>query len=149
MDNLTLRDAGPDDSEFAYRVKKAAFKENVEKVWGWNEEEQRQLHKNRFEAQDFRIINLGGIDVGVLAMVISPDCIKVNQLFLLPEYQSKGIGRSCMQLIIDKALEMDLPIRLQVLKVNPRAQAFFLRLGFLTIGETNTHILLERPSGKS
>jgi N-acetylglutamate synthase-like GNAT family acetyltransferase len=148
MDNLTLRDAGPDDSEFAYRVKKAAFKENVEKVWGWNEEEQRQLHKNRFEAQDFRIINLGGIDVGVLAMVISPDCIKVNQLFLLPEYQSKGIGRSCMQLIIDKALEMDLPIRLQVLKVNPRAQAFFLRLGFLTIGETNTHILLERPSGK-
>ena len=148
MDNLTLRDAGPDDSEFAYRVKKAAFKESVEKVWGWNEEEQRQLHRNRFEAQDFRIINLGGIDVGILAMVISPDCIKVNQLFLLPEYQSKGIGRSCMQLIINKALEMDLPIRLQVLKVNPRAQAFFLRLGFLTIGETNTHVLLERPSGK-
>jgi len=148
MDNLTLRDAGPEDSEFAYRVKKAAFKESVEKVWGWNEEEQRQLHKKRFEAQDFRIINLGGIDVGILAMAISPDCIKVNQLFLLPEHQSKGIGRSCMQLIIDKALEMDLPIRLQVLKVNPRAQTFFLRLGFLTIGETNTHILLERPSGK-
>ncbi len=66
-----LRKAGPDDSEFAYCVKKAAFRAYVEKVWGWDEEEQRQFHEQRFEAQDFRIINLAGTDVGIMAVVVT------------------------------------------------------------------------------
>ena len=84
MNNLTLRKAGPNDSEFAYRVKRAAFREYVEKVWGWDEDEQRQLHEQRFGAQDFRVINLAGTDVGIVAAVTAPDCLKVNQLFILP-----------------------------------------------------------------
>ena len=52
MGSLTLRNAGPNDSEFAYCAKKDAFKEYVEKVWGWDEEEQRQLHEQRFCEND-------------------------------------------------------------------------------------------------
>ena len=58
MHGLTFRRAGPDDREFAYSVRKAAFKEYVEQVEGWDEDEQRQLHERRFGAQDFRVINL-------------------------------------------------------------------------------------------
>ena len=36
MDGLKLRQAGASDSQFSYGVKKAAFKEYVEKVRGWN-----------------------------------------------------------------------------------------------------------------
>ena len=37
MDSLTLRKAHPTDSEFAYSVKRAAFRSYVEQVWGWDE----------------------------------------------------------------------------------------------------------------
>ena len=149
MDSLTLRKSSLDDSEFAYSAKRAAFREYVEKVWGWDEDEQRQLHEQRFGAQDFRVINLAGTDVGIMAVVVAPDCVKVNQLFILPEHQGKGIGRKCMLLIMEEVRQLRLPIRLRVLKVNPRAQAFYQRLGFVRTGETGTHVLMERAPNAS
>jgi GNAT superfamily N-acetyltransferase len=143
MDNLTLRKANPNDSEFAYYVKKSAFKIYVEKAFGWNEEEQRHLHEQRSGSQDFWIINTGGTDVGIMAVDVLPDCVKVNQLFLLPEHQGKGIGRECMLTFMEKGRQLGLPVRLRVLKVNPRALAFYRRLGFTQIGETETHNLME------
>ena len=146
MDSLTLRKARPSDSEFTYYAKKAAFREYVEKVWGWDEDEQRLLQSQRFRAQDFRVISLNGIDIGILAVVVAPDSVKVNQLFLLPEHQGKGIGSKCMLLIMEEGRQLGLPLRLRVLKVNLRAQAFFQKLGFVCTGETDTHVLMERDS---
>jgi GNAT superfamily N-acetyltransferase len=143
MNSLTLRKASPNDSEFAYCARRTAFKEYVEKVEAWDEDEQRQLHEQRFGAQDVRVIDLAGIDVGIMAVVRAPDCMKVNQLFLLSEHQGKHIGRRCMLLIMEEARQLGLPVRLRVMKVNPRALAFFQRLGFIRIDETDTHDLME------
>jgi GNAT superfamily N-acetyltransferase len=144
MHDLTLRQATPDDRGFAYRVKRAAFREYVEKVWGWDEEEQRRFHERRFAAQDFRVISVEGGDVGIMAVESAADCVRVKQLFILPEHQNRGIGTECMALVRDEARELGLAVRLQVLKVNPRAIAFYERLGFERTGRTDTHIVMER-----
>ena len=144
MNDLTLRKADQSDSKFAFFAKQAAFREYAEKVYGWDEAEQLQLHERRFGTQDFRVISLSGKDVGIIALVVEPDGVKVNQLFILPEHQGKGIGRKCMLLIIEEARQLELPVRLRVLKVNPRALAFYEKLGFVHKGETNTHILMEK-----
>jgi hypothetical protein len=39
--------------------------------------------------------------------------------------------------------QLGLPVRLRVMKVNPRALAFYERLGFMRTGETDTHDLME------
>jgi N-acetylglutamate synthase-like GNAT family acetyltransferase len=143
MNSLTLRKASPNDSEFAYRTRRAAFKQYVEKVEAWDEDEQRKLHQRRFGAQDFRVINQAGTDVGIMGVVKTPDCVKVNQLFLLPEHQGKDIGRRCMLLFMEEARQAGLPVRLRVMKVNPRALAFFQRVGFTRVQETDTHHLME------
>jgi ribosomal protein S18 acetylase RimI-like enzyme len=145
MDNLNLRKATTADGEFAYQTKKAAFKQYIEQVWDWDEEEQRQLHERRFASQDFRVIQLSGVDVGILAIVREPDCMKLNQLFILPEHQGRSIGTACTMQVIEDAAALALPIRLQVLKVNRLAVKFFQRLGFKNVGESDTHILMERP----
>ncbi len=144
MSNLRLRKATADDSEFAYQTKKAAFRKYVEKVWGWDEDEQRQLHERRFASQDFQVIQVSDINVGILAVVRQPDCVKVNQIFIVPEYQSRGIGAACIMRIIEDAAVSKLPVQLQVLKVNSRAVTFYQRLGFRSIGESDTHVLMER-----
>jgi GNAT superfamily N-acetyltransferase len=146
MKNLKLRKATADDSEFAYRTKKAAFREYLEKASGWNEEEQRKLHQRRFAEHDFRIIQLSGVDVGILAMSRQPDCINLHQMFILPEYQGRGIGEAYMKILIKGAAVPQVPIRLQVLKVNPRAFAFYQRMGFKRTGENDDHFLMERPA---
>jgi len=137
-----LRIASPGDSEFAFAARKAAFARYAELAGGWREAEELQLHERRFNPREYRIISLSGVDVGVIAAHIEPDHMKLNQLFILPEYQSKGIGYACMRLVFEEARHLGLPIRLRVLKVNPRALAFYLRIGFSAAGETDTHFLL-------
>jgi len=144
MNNLRLIRATADDSEFAYQTKKAAFREYWEKVWSWDEDEQRRLHERRFASQDFYVIQVSGVNVGILAVVRQPDCMKVNQMFIVPEYQSRGIGTACIMRIIEGAAVSKLPIRLQVLKVNSRAVAFYQRMGFRSTGESDAHVLMER-----
>jgi RimJ/RimL family protein N-acetyltransferase len=141
---VALRSAMPADSGFAYRVREAAFRTCVEAVWGWDEAEQRRLHSRRFASQQFRVIRASGVDVGVLAAARGPDCVKVNQVFILPERQGGGIGGECMRQVIEEADAAGLPVRLRVLKVNPRAAGFFQRLGFRSAGESETHVFMER-----
>lgn len=144
--SVSLRTVTAQDSEFAYRVKKAALSEYVRQVWGWDENEQQRLHERRFASQDFKVIVEAGADVGILALSHEPDCLKVNQLLLLPEFQGKGIGTACMRQVLDDAARRGLPVRLQVLKVNGRAIAFYRRLGFVDTGEDDTHIQMEKPA---
>ena len=102
------------------------------------------MHERRFAEQEFQIIQTSCTDIGVLAVVREPDCVKVNQLFVLPAYQAKGIGRACMMQVIADATLDRLPVRLRVLKVNARAAYFYHRLGFEEIGENDTHTVMER-----
>ena len=146
MDDLTLTEATADDSEFAYQTRKAAFREYVQQAGGWYEEEQRRQHERRFASQDFQVIRWQGTPVGILAVVLETGWLKLNQLFVRPEYQGRGIGTACMKQVISEACCLGRPIRLRVLKVNGRALAFYRGLGFTPIGETDTHILMATES---
>ena len=146
MDKLKLRQATDLDYEFAYETKKTAFRQYIEQVWGWDEEKQRRLHERRFRSQDVQVIEVMGVDVGIIAIVREPDCIKIKQIFILPEYQSRGIGRACVRQVIREAATLEVPVRLQVLKVNNHAVAFFGNMGFRRTDESDTHITMERLS---
>lgn len=141
---VALRKAGPGDREFAYEVRRTAFRRYVEKVEGWDDARERRRHAQRFEAQDFRVVTVDGADVGIVALVVAPDCVKLNQMFILPAHQGREIGRRCMVLVLEEARGLGRPVRLRVLKINPWARAFYERLGFRRTGETDTHDLLER-----
>ena len=144
MEELSFRKAHTSDSEFVFTVKKSAFREYVEQVWGWDDDYQRELHNRRFAAQEVCIIQFRGTDAGFLATSSTADTLKVNQLFILPEYQGKGIGSACMTRIVDDAsLEMK-SVALQVLKVNTRGITFYQRLGFSIGGESSTHFQMKR-----
>ena len=144
MEGLSFRKAYTCDSEFVFTVKKAAFREYAEQVWGWDDGYQKELHNRRFDSQDFRIIQFRGTDVGFLATSSTPDTLKVNQLFILPDYQGKGIGSACMMRIVDDANLDRKPVALQVLKVNTRGIAFYQSLGFIIVSESSTHFQMER-----
>jgi GNAT superfamily N-acetyltransferase len=146
MDDLIFRPAIDSDSEFVYQVKKATFQEYVEQVWGWEEAEQWQFHRRRFDFQKIIIVQFRGEDAGFMAMARDLDCVQLHQLFILPERQGHGIGSACVNHLIGITAARELPIRLQTLKVNTPAQEFFKGRGFVPVGETDTHILMEKPN---
>jgi GNAT superfamily N-acetyltransferase len=145
---LKLRKAaGAEDCEFAYRTKRAAFRRYVELATGrWDEDEQRRMHEQRFREFDFRIVNADGRDVGFVAVEKTPECLTLHHIFLLPAHHGRGIGRRCMAIVMEEARALGVPLRLRVLKVNPRAYSLYQRLGMFRSGESATHQLMEwRP----
>lgn len=144
MEALKIRKARATDSGFVFVVKKAAFREYVEQIWGWDEVYQKELHNRRFASQDLRIIQFNGTDVGFLSTSSTPDALKVDQIYILPEYQGRGIGAACMRGIIDDANLERKPVTLQVLRINNRATAFYQRLGFTIVDENSTHFQMKK-----
>lgn len=144
MEALNIRKARASDSEFIFTVKEAAYREYVEQVWGWDDDYQRKRHNREFASHDFQIIQFCGTDVGFFITSSASDTLKVNQIFILPEYQGRGIGSACMTRMIDNANLEQRSVVLQVLKVNTRGIALYQRLGFTIVDEDSIYCQMEK-----
>ncbi len=144
MEEVSLRKARASDSEFIFTVKKAAYREYVEQVWGWDDNYQWERHNKEFASHDFHIIQFNGTDVGILVISHTSDALKINQIYILPEYQGKGIGSACLARIIDDANLEEKSVMLQVLKVNTRGIDLYRRLGFTIVGENSIYFQMEK-----
>lgn len=141
--DLVLRRAAEDDSEFAFAMRKAAFRVYVDKSGGWNDRKERQRHERNFARYDYRVIGFQAVDRGIMTFDLTDDRLKLNQVFIAPEHQGQGIGERCMSLLFGEAQRLGLPIQLRVMKVNPRAGALYERLGFAVVDETETHTIMQ------
>jgi GNAT superfamily N-acetyltransferase len=141
--DLVLRRAAEDDSEFAFAMRKAAFRVYVDKSGGWDERKERQRHERNFVLYDYRIISLQAVDRGIMTLDLADDCLKLNQIFIAPEHQGQGIGERCMSVLFGEARHLGLPIQLRVMKMNPRAGALYERLDFAVFDETETHTIMQ------
>ena len=113
-------------------MKEAAFRRYVDQVKGWDHTQQRELHDARFASQDVRIIRFQGNDVGYFSMSsTTTDSVRIHQMFVLSEYQGKGLGSACMNRIVTDARAQKKAVTLQVLKINTRAIVFYREAGIL------------------
>lgn len=141
---ITIRKADAVDSDFVFAVKKAAFREYVAQVEGWDDRHQRGLHNKRFDSQDFCIIQFQGNDIGFFSTSCTSDSLKIHQFFIHSEYQGIGIGSACMTRILADADAAGKAVNLQVLKINIRGIAFYQRLGFSIVDEDSTHVQMKK-----
>lgn len=144
MEELNIRKAIASDSEFVFTVKKAAYREYVEQVWGWDDSYQQERHNKEFTSYDFCIIQFSGTDVGILVTSHTSDALKINQVYILPEYQGKGIGSACLARIIGDANLEGKSVVLQVLKVNTRGIDLYQRLGLTIVDEDSIYFQMEK-----
>ena len=140
---LELRSAAEDDREFLWEVHRTALRLPVEATWGWDEAFQFKYFAEHFATSDRFIASVDGVDAGVLHFAIKGDHLFLATVALLPEHQGRGIGTALLNLVLAEGRRHNLPVRLQVLKVN-RAVKLYERLGFEIYGESETHLHMER-----
>ena len=133
------------DSEFCYQVKKAALGQYVAEVWGWDEAFQRQFHCGDFELTRPDIVVYRAVDVGTFEVTRHIDHIHLGEFYLLPQFQRQGIGTILLERVLSEATEKGLPVRLEVLKINP-AQSLYQRHEFVVSGQREHHFLMERAA---
>jgi ribosomal protein S18 acetylase RimI-like enzyme len=139
---VELRPATRADYDFLYDLLKATMREYVAQIWGWNEQWQQEYFRQNFDPDKDHVIVLDGRDVGVISTGRKDDEIFLSKIYIAPEYQGRGIGTQLITSILDEALDRRLPVTLQLLKINP-AKRLYERLGFVEVGETETHYLMK------
>ncbi|MBL4716218.1 MAG: hypothetical protein COC01_06535 [Bacteroidetes bacterium] len=138
-----LRNCNVKDVSITYDIKKNALKRYIEDTWGWDENFQLKYHKEKFKVDNTKLIIVGNQEVGLLTVIDQRDMIFIENVLIIKKYQSKGIGKTLIIQIIDKAIKTKRDILLEVLKVNKRAMDFYERFGFKVIDETNTKYKLK------
>lgn len=146
LEEVTLRPATKADAPLFYSVIDQTMREFIVATWGaWNEERVQRESEQDSTSPNAQIIQVGSVSVGVLLVERSPTYIQVQQIYLLPDYQRKGIGSFLIAGIIAEATHSNLPVRLRVLRVNP-AKEFYEKFGFVVTETSDEFYFMERVS---
>jgi ribosomal protein S18 acetylase RimI-like enzyme len=90
---------------------------------------------------------LGDQPVGRSCVAWSPaECLIVD-LALLPEYRSVGLGTVLVSETLERAERAGLPVRISVFRLNQRAIAFWMRMGFEPSGGDEMYLSFQRAPG--
>jgi GNAT superfamily N-acetyltransferase len=118
---IALRPAGLEDSEFCFRLHKAAMGEYVRSIWGWDEQLQRDYHDRGFVPGRWQIITVDRADVGVISVEYNPSCIYLARIEIHPGHQGRGIGSQLIRDLLDQAAASGRSVALDVFSINDRA----------------------------
>jgi ribosomal protein S18 acetylase RimI-like enzyme len=141
---FTTRRAREADKEFVYTLNRTVYHDLVIRQFGkWDNRWQRQYFEEKWARARYCLIEHNGRPIGVIWVTECPDYHMLNEIQLLPEFQGQGIGSTLIRQEIARTQIRQIPLRLRVLKQNPRAQRLYARLGFVVSGETETHIYME------
>lgn len=135
----SLRTISDADYLWLWSLKRETMRTYVEQTWGkWDDDWQAERFRQNFRPDHVQVIVLDGHDAGLLHVVRSPEEIRLVNIQISPEFQNRGLGTTVMHGLLAEARTAGLPLRLQVLKVNP-ARRLYERIGFTVAGETETH----------
>ena len=140
---LALRRAVAEDAEFVFRVVETTMRDYNEMQWGaFDVEGNKKVIDERIAAGTFEVIRFEGADIGVLRVERHESHIQLDQLFILPSHQNRGIGARVVRDLAREARAAKKPLRLRVLEVNP-ARRFYEREGFRVVATTPGRIHME------
>ena len=138
-ENLSLRDATPDDRDFLLEVYASTRLEELE-AFGWDDDQKQAFITMQFQARersqprvDNKIILLNGRAIGRMLVDRTETPMVLRDIALLTEYRNSGIGGRLIQDLMTEAASAGKPIRLHVVASSP-AVRLYERLGFQSSG---------------
>src|SRR5476649_1134736 len=101
---ILSRNATDDDFELTYQIKKTSIKPYIEKIWGWNEEVQLDIHVKDFKPEGTKILqDEDGNDIGLLSTSEDDTSLYINSILLINTAQGNGIGTAVLSDLIEQA----------------------------------------------
>lgn len=143
-----LRPAVANDCAWLWETKTRCLRTYIEQTYGaWDEDTQRARFDATFSPEEIQIATVEGHDAGFIHARQDADTLQLFNLMVAPEFQGRGLGTALLRHLQTQASQHRVPIRLQVMKVNP-ARRLYERVGFTVIPseEIPTHYrMIWRP----
>jgi len=150
-DKVKLRVALPEEEDTLYSLfvstRKNEFaileldEQQIEGLLRMQYDAQKASYQQQFPNANYEIIMYEGVGIGRLITEVQQEVTRLIDIFILPEYRGRGICTVLLRELQRIALELRLPIELNVLMGNP-AQRLYERCGFVVMDETSPYLLM-------
>ena len=144
-EKIELRRATLQDFDMALSLYLVTMKPLTAELMTWDESKQSTSFAEQWNVEDVQIITFEGRNVGWVQSAEMASENFLQQLFVTPQYQGRGIGSIVLQNLLKHWERMGKPVVLTVLKNNP-ARRFYERHGFTVVGEVGVKFQMRRNS---
>lgn len=131
----------PADFHMARNVYLVTMRPLTSELMTWDESRQSSGFAEQWKVEDVQIIVVDGKTVGWVQAAEMDSEIFLQQFFIEPEFQGRGIGSQVLESLL--ALWKK-PVILTVLRNNPAHQRLYERHGFTVVGEAGVKIKMRR-----
>lgn len=137
---ITLKKASFEDTNLLHQMQMQSFKPLLGKYQGCsfspakeNVEEIGEILKR--DDMDYYIIKYGHVSIGGIRVTKTEEhCCKMNSIFILPEYQGKGIGQKVIKLV-ENQYGKDTEWFLEAIKQEKNNCYIYEKLGYVPTGQ--------------
>ena len=131
--DIELQGAKAEDLEELVKIRIAAMRESLEKVGRFDAARARARLTEDFQTKNTTCFLYKTNIIGFIISKQENEEIVINHLYVLPEFQNRGIGKFVLDKIIEQGKNERRNIRLITLKES-RANNFYLKNGFKYLG---------------
>lgn len=131
--------AFPEHLDELVKIRISAMRESLTRIGRFDPDRARERFASGFNPEYTRFINFGGVRVGFVVVKPEPDRLKLDHLYIEPEYQGRGIGGKVLETIFSIADQQGLPISVTALR-DSDSNSFYQNHGFKLKDETEWDI---------
>ena len=145
---LGFRKVADDDIDFLLKLRKLSMNEHlVNAKMAMNDQQHLDRIKSHYYESQVILRDrkpIGVIQFGIVALTGTKKSLHIRQFQVLPEHQGRGVGSTVLTILKKRALQLQLPITLNVLLKNP-ARGLYLRHGFQIDKKNNIEFQMRCP----
>ncbi|MDR7327934.1 MULTISPECIES: GNAT family N-acetyltransferase [Catenuloplanes] len=130
MVEWSVRAASDADLDALVELRAVVMRPDLERLGRFDERRVRQRLRDGFVAAHTRVIEVGGVPAGCVALRPAPDGYWLEHFYLDPRVQGAGVGTAVLRALLDRADRDGLPVRLTVLR-GSAARRLYERHGFV------------------
>jgi GNAT superfamily N-acetyltransferase len=99
---IHFRPAEHGDYPFALNLYLTTMRPLTAELMAWNEEKQIASFQRQWQPEEVRIIQYSGRDVGWMQAHVTSSEVLLQQLFVAPAQQRRGIGSAALEQLVDE-----------------------------------------------
>lgn len=127
------------DRDFYILTHHASYRPVIESMFGWDKTRQDEFANHEFDTRNPHIVFHRNDRCGVLGWCDEGEAIRFGPLFILPEFQGRGIGSFLIDIFVEKAKEESKRLYLQTLQRNLRAKKLYESKGFVVTSSSDIY----------
>ncbi|ROM18989.1 GNAT family N-acetyltransferase [Pseudomonas protegens] len=133
------------DLETLVQMRIAAMRESLERLGRFDPQRARERFAASFAAERCHFILSDGQPAGFIQSQSHGDHLRLQHLYVLPQFQGRGLGAKALEQLLERSANEQLPIHLDALRGSD-SNRFYRRLGFVQVGESEWDIHYVRPA---